>query len=453
MKMQLKKNDNIKLKIDNCDLGGNGVGRYDGLAVFVSYTIGGETVNAHILKVKSNCAFAKAEEITDPSPDRIECPCPVYLKCGGCVFGHLTYEKEAEIKANHIRECFRRIGSIEPELEPLIKAENIYGYRNKAQYPVETDGSNIKIGFYAPHSHRVIDCPDCMLQPDDFYEINCVIKKYISENSIDSYDEESHSGLLRHIYIRKGTGTGEIMVCLVINGYSLPDENGLVTALTKANQNIKTVVLNINTERTNVILGKECRTLYGDGYITDTLCSLSFRLSPLSFYQVNREQAQKLYYKAAEYASLTGKETVLDLYCGTGTIGLTMAEKAGRIIGVEIIEQAVKDAEINAEINNIGNAEFICSDASKAAVLLKNKGIRPEVIILDPPRKGCSPDLLKTVSEMSPDRIVYVSCDPATLARDCKILSEHGYKVNRAAPVDMFPKTGHVETVCLISNV
>ena len=451
--MEIKKNDRINLKIESCSSNGSGVGRYNGMAVFVPATAVGDEITAHILKVKKSYAFAKAESIINPSDDRITPECPVYLRCGGCVFSHMSYNAEKEIKSGHVKECFRRIGGTEPEFEPIIGGEADKRYRNKAQYPVASDGGEIKTGFYSPHSHRVIHCPDCLLQPEEFSGILEIFSEYIKKNNISVYDETVHKGLIRHIYIRKGTASGEIMVCAVINGKGLPDENGLVSALLGKEPNIKSIIINTNTKDTNVILGEKCRTLWGADCITDILCGLKFRISPLSFYQVNRNQAEKLYGKAAEYANLTGGETVMDLYCGAGTIGLSMAEKAKEIIGVEIVPEAIEDAKINAELNGIKNARFICGDAAKAAEILKNEGVKPDVIILDPPRKGCSPEMIKTAAEMKPDRIVYVSCDPATLARDCGIFKDLGYSAVKATPVDMFPRTGHVETVVLLSRL
>lgn len=449
--MEIKKNDRINLKIDACSADGSGIGRHNGMAIFVPATAIGDEITAHILKVKKNYAFAKVESVLEPSPDRIVPQCPVYLKCGGCVFSHMKYEAEKQIKAAHVAECFKRIGGVTPEFEPIIGAESDCRYRNKAQYPVSRENGEIKIGFYSPHSHRVVHCPDCLLQPEEFAGILGVFADYIEKYNVTVYDETAHKGLLRHIYIRKGTKSGEIMVCAVINGKALPAERELAAALTEKESAIRSIIINSNTDKTNVILGKNCRTLWGSDYITDILCGLRFRISPLSFYQVNRNQAERLYGKAAEYAELTGKETVLDLYCGAGTIGLSMAKNAKEIIGVEIVPQAIEDAKINAEINGISNARFICSDAAKAAEMLKNDGIRPDVVILDPPRKGCSPEMLKTAAEMSPDRIVYVSCDPATLARDCAALLSLGYAPRKATPVDMFPRTGHIEcTVKLI---
>ena len=450
--MEIKKNDRINLKIDACSADGSGIGRHDGMAIFVPATAIGDEITAHILKVKKNYAFAKVESVLEPSPDRIAPQCPVYLKCGGCVFSHMKYEAEKQIKSAHVAECFKRIGGVTPEFEPIIGAESDCRYRNKAQYPVARENGELKIGFYSPHSHRVVHCPDCLLQPEEFAGILGVFADYIEKYNVSVYDETAHKGLLRHIYIRKGTKSGEIMACAVINGKSLPAEHELAAALTEKESAIRSIIINSNTEKTNVILGKNCRTLWGSDYITDILCGLRFRISPLSFYQVNRNQAERLYGKAAECAELTGKETVLDLYCGAGTIGLSMAKNAKEIIGVEIVPQAIEDAKINAEINGIRNARFICSDAAKAAETLKNDGIRPDVVILDPPRKGCSPEMLKTAAEMSPDRIVYVSCDPATLARDCAALHALGYTPAKSTPVDMFPRTGHIECAVKLIN-
>ena len=450
--MDIKKNDRIQLKIESCSVNGSGVGRHNGMAIFVPATAVGDEITAHILKVKKSYAFAKVENVIASSPDRITPECPVYLKCGGCVFSHMTYDAESKIKADHVAECFRRIGGVEPEFEPIIAAESDKRYRNKAQYPVAAENGEIKTGFYSPHSHRVVHCHDCLLQPEEFGRILGVFSDYIKKYNVSVYDETARRGLLRHIYIRKGSASGEIMVCAVINGKKLPAENELVNALLKKESSIKSIIVNSNTKDTNVILGAECRTLWGEDCITDILCGLKFRISPLSFYQVNRNQAEKLYNKAAEYASLTGSETVLDLYCGAGTIGLSMSKNAKEIIGVEIVPEAIEDAKINADLNGINNARFICGDAAQAAETLKSEGVTPDVIILDPPRKGCSPEMINIAAQMNPDRIVYVSCDPATLARDCGIFKDLGYSALKATPVDMFPRTGHCETVALLSR-
>ncbi len=450
--MELKKNDRINLKIESCSANGSGVGRHNGMAIFVPATAVGDEIVAHILKVKKTYAFAKVERVLTESPDRIKPECPVYLKCGGCVFSHMDYAAEKKIKANHVEECFKRIGGVHPEFEPIIGAKTDCRYRNKAQYPVAIENGEIKLGFYSSHSHRVVHCPDCLLQPEEFERILNVFTDYVREFSVSVYNETAHRGLLRHIYIRKGSASGEIMVCAVVNGNSLPAEDRLTAMLLEKEPGIKSIILNSNTKNTNVILGEKCRTIWGSDCITDILCGLKFRISPLSFYQVNRDQAERLYNKAAEYAGLTGSETVFDLYCGAGTIGLSMAHRAKEIIGVEIVPEAIEDAKTNMELNGIANARFICGDAAQAAEILKNEGVRPDVIILDPPRKGCSPEMIKTAAEMNPDRIVYVSCDPATLARDCGIFAELGYIARKATPVDMFPRTGHVETVVLLSK-
>ncbi len=449
----IKKNDIINLKIDSCTAQGSGVGRHEGIAIFVPMTAPGDEISAHILKVKPNYAFAKVHEILTPSPDRVEVDCPAYAKCGGCVFRHLSYEAETKIKADFVADCLKRIGKTDIVPEPIIAADSRQGYRNKAQFPVAADADGIRMGFFASHSHRVIECRSCPLQPSEFEEILNAFEQYIRSCKVSVYDETAHRGLLRHIYLRRAHATGEIMVCAVINGNRLPEEERLVKMLLAANPDIKSICVNMNKEKTNVILGKKCRTLYGSDYITDILCSLKFRLSALSFYQVNAVQAEKLYGKAAEFAHLTGKETVLDLYCGTGTIGLTMASQAKEVIGVEIIPEAIEDAKINAQINSITNTRFICGDASFAAKELEKEGLRPDVVILDPPRKGCSADVLEAVAKMAPDRIVYISCDPATQARDLTVLAPLGYTAEKACPVDMFPATGHVETVCLLSKL
>ncbi len=446
----LKKNDIVKLDIENCTLQGSGVGRYDGLAVFVPMTARGDEIEAHILKVKSNCAFAKVHSVIKPSPDRTEPDCPAYAKCGGCAFRHIDYEAELKIKQRFVVDCFKRIGGIDIEPEPIIAAAGRSGYRNKAQFPVEKSENGLKIGFFSPHSHRVVECRNCPLQPAEFENILNAFEQYAVKNNITVYDETAHRGLLRHICVRKAAATGETMVCAVINGGALPREDELVEALTRCDSSIKSIVINVNKEKTNVIFGKTCRNLYGGGYIEDVLCGCRFRISMLSFYQVNPAQAEKLYDKAAQYAGLSGKETVLDLYCGTGTIGLTMAKKAKETIGVEIVPQAVEDAKVNALLNSAVNARFICADASEAAEKLEKDGVKPDVVILDPPRKGCSADVLDTAARMSPGKIVYISCDPATLARDCAVLEKLGYKVGAVCPVDMFPACGHVETVALL---
>lgn len=451
--MKLAKNERIPLAITAVTMEGSGIGHYEGCAVFVPNTVTGDEITAHIVKVKSNCAFARLDELLVASPDRTEPDCPVFSQCGGCAFRHIRYDAELKIKQAHVKDALKRIGHIDMEPEPIAGAKNPDRYRNKAQYPVEKSGNTLKIGFYAPRSHRVVDCRACLLQPKVFDSILGVFDEWIRRYNISVYDETAHTGLLRHIYIRQAQKTGEIMVCAVVNGRELPYTLELINNLIVAQPSIRSIILNKNKAETNVILGEKCKTLWGQDTITDELCGLTFQISPLSFYQVNPTGAEILYQKAAEYAELTGKETVLDLYCGAGTIGLTMAAKAKEIIGVEVVPRAVVDAKINAQLNGIKNARFICGDVIEAAGVLAQEGTKPDVVILDPPRKGCAAELLQTIAKMEPGKIVYVSCDPATLARDCAVLEELGYKVDKVVPVDMFPRTGHVETVVLMSRV
>ena len=446
----MKKNDLIVLNITAMSSEGSGIGRYEGIAVFVPMTAIGDIAEVLILKVKSSCAFGKLVKIIAPSNERIENDCDAFLKCGGCVYRHISYSAECEIKQKKVEDAFLRIGGISLPSQPIEFLNKPERYRNKAQYPINED---CFCGFYANHSHRIIPHRDCYLQPEEFKAVSEIFSDFIKEKSLSIYNEETGRGLIRHLYIRKAEITGQIMVCIVINGGKLPNSNELVERLSNTlKESLKTVVLNINTEKTNVILGKKVVTLFGDGYIYDELCGIRVRLNALSFYQVNRSMAERLYQKVAEYAEAEGK-TVLDLYCGAGTIGLSLARKAKKVIGVEIVPEAVRDAEFNAKLNEIDNARFICNDAASAAQKLKTEDEKPDVVILDPPRKGCSKELLHTVAEdFCPQRLVYVSCDPATLARDIKILGELGYDLKEYTPFDLFPRTHHVETVAYLNR-
>ena len=447
----MQKNEEIIIDITDITDEGSGVGRYEGMAVFVPMTAVGDRVRAKLLKVKKNCAYAKAEEILTPSPDRAENTCPYFRQCGGCVLRHISYKAECRLKQKRVYEAVKRIGGVDMPPKPIIPSDSPDRYRNKAQYPVAQDGS---VGFYAFRSHRIVKCGDCALQPEIFGKIAETFSGWAAENKISVYSEEKHKGLLRHLYIRLAEKTGEIMVCIVINGGSLPAADILVSRFSAlCGERLKSVQLNINREKTNVILGRECKVIYGEKYITDFLCGVKVRLSPLSFYQVNRGTAEKLYKKAAEYAEPDGK-VILDLYCGAGTIGLSMAQRAEKIVGAEIVPEAVEDARFNANLNGTENAEFICADAADAAAELVARGIQPSVVIVDPPRKGCSAELIDIIAQkFLPERVVYVSCDPATLARDIKLFGEKGYRLLEYTPVDMFPRTGHVETVVLMSKV
>ena len=446
----MKKNDIIPLKITAMSSEGSGIGRYEGLAVFVPQTAIGDELKVKILKVKSNCAFGKIEDILSYGEGRCDPDCEVFSKCGGCVYRHISYEEELEIKRQRVADAVKRIGGIDMEPKEIVSDKKINGYRNKAQYPVAQDGS---VGFFANHSHRIIPSDTCRLQPDEFSRIAQIFSYWMYTSGNPPYIEETGRGLVRHLYIRKAMVTGEIMVCLVINGDKVVAAQRLIDDLKEElGESLKTVVLNINKKKTNVILSTECVNIYGDGYIYDYLCGVKIRINPLSFYQVNRDMAEKLYEKAKKYAKPQGK-TVIDLYCGAGTIGLSMAGQAKSIIGVEIIPEAIEDAKFNAEQNGIENTEFICGDATEAAKTLAVRKIKPDVVIVDPPRKGCSEDLLNTISkDFCPETLVYVSCDPATLARDLKILDTLGYTLKEYTPFDLFPRTSHVETVALLKR-
>ena len=451
----LNKNQIYKTEITGLTSEGNGVCHINSIAVFVPNTAVGDILNVRIVKVLKKYAFGIVENIITPSSDRITSDCPISLKCGGCMFRHISYEAELNYKHQRVYDAITRIGGIDGSLVgEIIPSDRIMAYRNKAQLPIAYDkNGNVTVGFFAQRSHRVISVDNCLLHSEAFNPIIDCFTDFANEYKLTPYDEKSHSGLLRHLYMRHAMETDEIMVCIVINGKKLPHENELCERLIAVENRIKTIVININCDKTNVITGKECRTIFGSGYITDKLCGLSFRISPLSFYQVNRSQAEKLYTIARDFAELKPDETLLDLYCGTGTIGLTMADSVKRLYGVEIIPQAIEDAKINAEINNIKNAEFFCGDASLAAEKLAQQGIKADCIIIDPPRKGCDSTLINTISEkFSPPRVIYISCDPATLARDLKIFNELGYSAFKVIPVDLFPRTGHVETVVMLSH-
>lgn len=450
--VELSKNDKIELTIDALTSEGSGVGRYNGLAVFVRGTVPQDKIIAHIIKRSKNYAIGIVDKIIAPSPRRIDSDCPYSDKCGGCSFRHMTYEEELRYKKSRVQDALNRIGHLDITVDEIIGADSLTGYRNKAQYPVSITDGEMTAGFYAYKSHRIIPCDQCKLQPAEFEKGLYAFSKWIESESISSYDEQSGKGLLRHIYFRKGFATGEIMACAVINGNSVPNSELLVSLLRENVDGLVSVAVNVNKEKTNVILGSETKIIWGRDCIKDVLLGKAFLISPNSFYQVNHSQCEKLYERAREYAGLTGGETLLDLYCGVGTIGLTMADSVKQLVGIEIIPQAIENAKRNAEINGITNARFICSDAPKGAEILKKQGIKPDVIILDPPRKGCDKLLFDTVEELSPSRIVYVSCDSATLARDLEILQTKGYVTKKVTAVDMFPRTPHVEAVALMSK-
>lgn len=450
----LRKNEIVEMEITGMTAQGAGVGHWEGMAVFTPLTAPGDKARVRIVKVAKNYAFGRLEELLSPSPDRVEPDCTCFAQCGGCCYRHISYQAELKVKEARVRDALERIGGFHDlPVKPILGADSRDGYRNKALLPLGQDrDGNMTMGFYAVNSHRIVDCQFCKLQPEVFNEAMNAFRQWAKEYGDPIYDEASHSGRMRRLYLRYGEKSGQVMACVVVNGNGLHHEAELVTALKKAVPGLASVVVNSNRDKTNVALGQKCRTAYGDDVIEDTLCGLRFRLSPLSFYQVNRTQAERLYGLAAGYAGLTGEELLLDLYCGAGTIGLSMAGSAKRLLGVEIIPEAVENARENARLNGVENGEFFCGDAAEAAKMLAQRGERPDVVILDPPRKGCDPELIRTVAGYAPQRIVYVSCDPATLARDLKLFAEQGYPPLEATPVDMFPATSHVETVALLSK-
>ena len=447
----LKKNGIVTLTITALTNEGMGVAKLDGYVLFVPKTAIGDVISARVLKTLTSHGFAKVEEILTPSPDRCDVDCPVFSKCGGCLFRHITYEAELQIKKSWVDGHFQRIGKLDIACDTILPSPAENGYRNKAQIPCGKDtAGKPSFGFFAPHSHRIIPSEHCALQPAFYGEITKTVENWMNEYKIEPYDEETHRGILRHLFIRDGRVSGEVMVCLVANTDKLPHAEKLVKALLKTNSNIASIILNVNKKPGNEILGKTCITLHGKDGITDTLCGLSFDISPLSFYQVNHDGAEILYKTAADFAELSEHDVLLDLYCGVGTIGLSMANKAGKLIGVEVIPAAVENAKKNALKNGVSNAEFICADAGKAAEKLAQEGIRPDVVVIDPPRKGCGEEVISAMQKMSPRRIVMVSCNSATAARDCARLAEIGYTPTKMRAVDMFPRTGHVESViCL----
>jgi len=450
----IAKNQVFEIEITGQTHEGLGVGRVDGMAVFVQGAIAGEKVVAKIIKVMKNYAVARIESFMERSPDRAEPFCPVYKRCGGCNLQHMTYERTLQFKRQVVIDNLERIGGLEGiQVEPVIGMETPKRYRNKAQYPVGMGKNGPIAGFFAPRSHEIIQAEECGIQhPSSDLAKNTVLE-FIKADRIPVYDEITHKGLIRHVVVKVGFMTGEVMVILVSTGPNIPKKDKLVSLLKERIPGLASIVVNVNDKPGNVILGSKNITLYGKDTIEDKLGDLLFEISPLSFYQVNPEQTLVLYNKAVEYAGLTGEETVFDLYCGIGTISLFAAGKAKKVIGVESVPEAVEAARRNAERNRINNAEFYCGNAEEVVPELYRQGMQADVVIVDPPRKGCDEVLLKTLIDMAPQRIVYVSCNPSTLARDMKVLHGSGYEPQKVQPVDMFPWTNHVECVTLMSRV
>ena len=448
----LTKNQIYETVITDYTTEGQGVAHIEGCAVFVPNAVAGERVKVRVTLVRKTWAAGKITEILEKSPHRVNRACPVAKLCGGCTFWHMDYEEECRLKAERVKNCLNRIGGENLEEVPILAAPTCEGYRNKAQYPVAWEKGRAYAGFFKEGTHEVVQMDRCRILPQETDRVKAIVMDYVNKNKVSVYDEATHRGLLRHIYVRRGAVSGQILVCLVVNGDGLPKLPALIEAL-KAVPGFTTLVLSVNTRKGNAVLGDKFVTLYGPGYIEDTLCGLNFRLSARSFYQVNHAQAQRLYETAIAMAGITKNDLVLDLYCGVGTITLAMASAAGKVMGVEVVPQAIEDARDNARRNGIENAEFFCADAGAAALELEQKGIRPDIITVDPPRKGLNSDAIEAVDRMNPKRLVYISCDPATLARDTALLKERGFRLEKAIAADLFPRCSHVETVCLLSKL
>lgn len=449
----IEKNKSYTAWVEDLTLEGSGICKIEGFAVFVPMTAVGDQIRFKAVKVLKSYGYGILEEILTPSPDRIAVDCPSYQQCGGCAFRHIRYEAELRLKDKSVRDAFQRLGGFSLEPEPIVGALNPEHYRNKAQYPLGVDqNGNAIAGFYAKRSHRIIPTDCCRIQDEEFAPLVQWILRFINEHKISIYDEKTGKGLLRHIYLRVGRSSGERMVCLVVNGKKLPFSQEFVQELQKQFPQVTSVVLNRNFRNTNVILGDEFDVLSGKDAIHDIFLNKEFCIAPPAFYQVNKEQAERLYTLAFEYAQFTGNELLLDLYCGIGSIGLSAYDQVNSLVGVEVVAPAVESARKNAALNGAERTEFICGDAKQAAKDLAQRDLQPDVILVDPPRQGCDREVLQSIVEMSPEKVVMISCNPSTAARDCKILAEEGYELIRYRGVDMFPRTGHVECVVLITR-
>ncbi len=451
--MTLQKNQECHLKIVDISYDGLGIGKIDGIVVFVPNAVVGDELIVKILKVSKSCVYAKISSIISPSPNRIKPECSVAYKCGGCSLQTMSYAAECDFKYKRVKDCMERIGRISCPVSSIVEAEQIYHYRNKAQYPIGWQNEENVAGFYAPRSHRVVPSEDCKLQPHIFSEILKAFLQFLNEHSLYSHQLQKERGMIRHLYLRQSSIDESIILSVVSSKLSLPNEKELVSFLISRFPSIIGILINYNPNDTNVILGKKNRLLYGVSELEDLLAGIRLTLSPQAFYQINHSQTEKLYKIAKEFAlSSSSRKTLLDLYCGVGSIGLSMADSFEKIIGIEVIPEAVENARRNAELNNIDNAEFYCIDASKMPDIIKNKTISPDVVILDPPRKGCAINVIDFVSDINPEVVVMISCNPATCARDLALLESRGYMVEKITPVDLFPRTTHVETVALLSK-
>lgn len=448
----MNKNMKLIVQIEDYTEEGFGIARHEGYVLFIPGTVAGERAEILVVKAGKRFGYGKLLRLLTPSPHRVEPDCALFPRCGGCAFWHLSYEEELRLKEKKVGDCLKRIGGIHAPLSPILGAREQLAYRNKAQFPIRNVKGRPQGGFYAPGSHGVVSGAPCAIQPDIFNEILNWTLDFMEKEGISAYEEEGYTGVVRHLYLRRGVQTGEILACLVVNGKTFPQKESFAKALCAAFSEVKTVAINYNDRNTNVVLGQETETVAGKGFIEDLLLGKRYRISPHSFYQVNHAQTEVLYRKVLEEAALDRESRVLDLYCGIGTIGLSLAENCRELVGVEIVAQAVENAKENAALNGVTNASFFCADAKEAAAKFAKEGKRFDLIIVDPPRKGCDQGTLDAICQMAPEKLIYVSCNPATLARDLKILEEKGYQTQNVTPVDLFPRTHHVETIATLTR-
>jgi 23S rRNA (uracil1939-C5)-methyltransferase len=453
IKAPVQKNETVEVTFEDLSHDGSGVAKVEGYTLFVPEALPGERATIKVLKTKKGYGFGKLVELKEKSPDRTEPPCPIYEKCGGCQLQHMTYEGQMKQKQKHMKDALERIGGLKDVIvHSTLGMDEPWRYRNKAQVPIGEREGGLVAGFYQKGSHRIIDMDSCIIQKETNDKVVQIVKGIADDYNVRAYDENRHKGVLRHVIARYGQNTGEIMIVLVTKEKDLSNRKNIIRAITDAIPDVKSIVQNINQKRTNTIFGEETRVLWGRDVIYDTIGNIKFAISARSFFQVNPEQTEVLYNKALEYADLSGTETVMDAYCGIGTISLFLAQQAGHVYGVEIVSEAVEDARRNAELNELGNVTFEVGEAEKVIPAWHKEGIKADVIVVDPPRKGCDEALLQTIIDMKPRRVVYVSCNPATLARDLRILEDGGFQTEEVQPVDMFPQTVHIEAVAKIAR-
>ncbi|WP_438335100.1 23S rRNA (uracil(1939)-C(5))-methyltransferase RlmD [Clostridium cochlearium] len=448
----VKKNNIYRVSITGMGTKGEGIGKIDNFTIFIPGAILGEEVEVNIIKVNKNYAVGKLLNIIIASEERVKPICDIYTRCGGCQLQHMSYKEQLNFKRQKVKDALLRLGGIDVEVEPVLGIKNPYRYRNKVQLPIGKENEKVSIGFYAPRSHNIIDLKTCLIQDEKADDIIKILREWIEKFNVPIYNEKEHKGNLRHIMVRTAFKTGEVMVVLVTKDKNLPHKEELINKLIENLQGVVSIIQNINSQKTNVVLGKESIVLWGKDKIIDYIANFKFAITPLSFFQVNPIQTEVLYNKALEYADLKGNEVVFDAYCGTGTISLFLSQKAKKVYGVEIVAEAIESAKLNAKENNVDNVDFIVGESEQVIPELIEKGIKADVVVVDPPRKGCEKSLLEAMANMSPEKIVYVSCDPATLARDLCVLEKLGYKVIRVQTVDMFSNTYHVENVVLLEK-